>query len=97
MEDIADAVVYFMNKKIKNKLVNIGTGKEYSIKEYANFIIKTLGLKLKIKFDKSFPDGTPRKVLDTSLAKKYGWVAKTDLTTGFKKTYQDFIDKKLFK
>tara|TARA_A100000164_G_scaffold169887_1_gene150747 strand:- start:2829 stop:3764 length:936 start_codon:yes stop_codon:yes gene_type:complete len=97
VEDLADAVVYFMNKKIKSKLINIGTGKEFSIKEYANFIIKTLGLNLKIKFDKSFPDGTPRKVLDISLAKKHGWVAKTDLRTGFKKTYQDFINNKLFK
>tara|TARA_B100001057_G_scaffold461866_1_gene514305 strand:- start:90 stop:1025 length:936 start_codon:yes stop_codon:yes gene_type:complete len=97
VDDIADAVVYFMNKKTKKNLINIGTGNEYSIEKYAKFIIKTLGLKLKIKFDRSFPDGTPRKVLDVSLAKKYGWVAKTDLKTGFEKTYQDFIKNKLFK
>ena len=97
VDDIADAVVYFMNKKTKKNLINIGTGNEYSIENYAKFIIKTLGLKLKIKFDRSFPDGTPRKVLDVSLAKKYGWVAKTDLKTGFEKTYQDFIKNKLFK
>ena len=97
VDDIADAVVYFMNKKTKKNLINIGTGNEYSIEKYAKFIIKTLGLKLKIKFDRSFPDGTPRKVLDVSLARKYGWVAKTDLKTGFEKTYQDFIKNKLFK
>ena len=97
VDDIADAVVYFMNKKTKKNLINIGTGREYSIEQYAKFIIKALGLKLKIKFDRFFPDGTPRKVLDISLAKKYGWVAKTDLKTGFEKTYQDFIKNKLFK
>ena len=96
VDDIADAVVYFMNKKTKKNLINIGTGNEYSIEKYAKFIIKTLGLKLKIKFDRSFPDGTPRKVLDVSLAKKYGWVAKTDLKTGFDKTYKDFIENKLY-
>ena len=96
VDDIADAVVYFMNKKTKENLINIGTGKEMSIKEYAKFILDKLELKMKIKFDKRYPDGTPRKVLDNSLAKKYGWVAKTDLKTGFDKTYKDFIENKLY-
>lgn len=96
VDDIAEAVIYFMNKKTKEKLINIGTGKELSIKQYAEFILNMLGLKMKIKFDKKFPDGTPRKVLDTSLAKKYGWVAKTNLKSGFKKTYEEFVQKKLY-
>ena len=69
VDDIADAVIFFMKKNTKENLINIGTGIEFSIKEYAEFIINRLGLKLKIKFDRSFPDGTPRKVLDVSLAK----------------------------
>ncbi len=96
VDDVADAVIHFMNKKTKENLINIGTGKDASIKEYANFIINRLGLKLDIKFDKSYPDGTLRKVLDTSLAKKYGWAAKTDLKTGFDKTYEEFLKKKLY-
>ena len=58
--------------------------------------MKRLGLKFQIKFDKKYPDGTPRKVLDTSLAKKYGWKAKTSLKDGFNKTYKEFIEKKLY-
>ena len=92
----ADAVIHFMNKKTKENLINIGTGKEMNIKQYAKFILDKLDLKMKIKFDNRYPDGTPRKVLDISLAKKNGWVAKTNLETGFNKTYKDFIDKKLY-
>ena len=96
VDDIADAVIYFMNKKTKENLINIGTGNEMSIEQYAKFILDKLDLKIKIKFDNRYPDGTPRKILDTSLAKKNGWVAKTDLETGFNKTYQEFIEKKLY-
>ena len=96
VDDIADAVIHFMNKKTKENLINIGTGKEMSIKQYAKFILDKLDLKMKIKFDNRYPDGTPRKLLDTSLAKKNGWVAKTNLETGFNKTYKEFIDKKLY-
>ena len=95
-DDIADSVIYFMNKKTSENLINIGTGKDLTIKEYAEFIIKRLKLKLKIKFDKSYPDGTPKKVLDISLAKKYGWVAKTNLQKGFDETYKDFLKNKLY-
>ena len=94
VDDIADAVIFFMNKKVKSSLINIGTGKDYTIKQYANFVIKSLGYKLKIKFQKNTPDGTPKKVLDISLAKKYGWIAKTNLEEGFIKTLDDFISKK---
>ena len=96
VDDIADAVIHFMNKKTKENLINIGTGKEMNIEQYAQFILDKLDLKIKIKFDNRYPDGTPRKVLDTSLAKKNGWVAKTDLETGFDKTYKEFIEKKLY-
>ena len=67
-----------------------------SIKQYAIFNLDKLDLKIKIKFDNRYPDGTPRKVLDTSLAKKNGWVAKTDLENGFNKTYKEFIEKRLY-
>ena len=96
VDDIADAVVYFMNKKTKESLINIGTGKEATIMDYAKFIMNRINIKLNIKFDRSYPDGTPRKVLDISLAKKYGWVAKTSLKDGFDKTYKDFLEKKLY-
>ena len=91
VDDLADACVYFMNKKIKENIVNIGTGKDYKIIDYVNFISKAiLNRKIRVKFDKTKPNGTPRKVLDISLAKKHGWVAKTDLIEAIKKTYIAF-------
>ena len=92
VDDLADACVYFMNKKIKETLINIGTGKDRSIKQYTLFILKKLKLNVKIKFITSKPDGVKRKLLDVSKAKKYGWKAKTTLSEGFDLTYKSFID-----
>ena len=94
VDDIADACLFFMKKKTKNVLINIGTGKEKSISDYAKFIVKKINIKVKIKFDKSKPDGVPRKVLDISLAKKYGWKPKVSLDEGFNITYKDFLKNK---
>ena len=94
VDDIADACLFFMKKKTKNVLINIGTGKEKSISDYAKFIVKKINIKEKIKFDKSKPDGVPRKVLDISLAKKYGWKPKVSLDEGFNITYKDFLKNK---
>ena len=91
VDDIADACVFFMNKKTKCSLINIGSGKDMSIKEYAKFLIKKLDLKVKIKFDKSKPDGVPKKLLDISLAKKFGWKSKISLEKGFEITYKSFL------
>ena len=91
VDDLADACIFFMMKKTKETLINIGSGKDLTIKEYANFIIKSLNLNIKIKFDKSKPDGTPRKLLDISLLKKYGWFPKTNLKDGFFRTYESFV------
>ena len=92
VDDIADACIYFMDKNVKEAVINIGTGNAMSISEYAKFVIKELNANLKIRFDKSKPDGTPIKVLDISLAKKYGWYPKTNLKTGFKLTYKSFLE-----
>ena len=90
VDDIADACMYFMNKKTNHSLINIGVGKDYTIKYYIEFILKKLRLNIKIKFDRTKPDGVDKKVLDVSLAKKYGWKAKTSLSEGFDKTVEDF-------
>jgi GDP-L-fucose synthase len=96
VDDIADACVYFMNRKFKGSMINIGTGKDYSIKEYAEMILKLIipNKKIKIRYDKSKPNGTPRKVMDVSLAKKYGWKSKTDLRKAIKLTFSDYLTKK---
>jgi len=93
VDDIADACIYFMTKKIKYSLVNIGVGKDMTIKKYVNFLLKKLNLKVKIKFNTSRPDGVYRKVLNVKRAKKLGWKAKINLDKGFDITYRDFLKK----
>ncbi len=95
VDDLADACVFFMNKKIKETIINIGTGKDLTIKEYANLLLKIIypGKKLKILFDRTKPNGTPRKVLNINLAKKYGWKAKTNIEEAIKITYRDYLRK----
>ena len=95
VDDIADACIFFMKKKIKQTLINIGTGKDYTIREYAFLINKIInpGKKLKIKLDKTKPNGTPRKVLNIKLAKSYGWEAKTNIKSAVQITYKDYIKK----
>ena len=93
VDDIADACVYFMKKKSDHIIINIGTGKDYSIKEYAQLVLKTIipDRKIKIKYDLSKPNGTPKKVLDINLAKKYGWKSKTNLKNSILETYEFFL------
>jgi len=92
VDDLADACIFFMKKKTKETIINIGTGKDYSIKRYAEIISKILipEKKFKIKFDKTKPNGTPRKVLDVSLATNYGWKSKTKLEEAIQLTYKNF-------
>ena len=94
VEDIADACEYFMRKKTRHSLINIGSGIENTIENYAKFIMNKLNLKLNIQKDLSKPNGTPRKILSTKLAKKYGWKSKINLDVGFNLTYKDFLKKK---
>ena len=94
-EDIAEACIFFMKKKTKETLINIGTGKDFSIKYYADFVIRSLNANIKkINFDKSMPDGTLRKLLDISLANSYGWKSKVSLKEGLLKTYKYFLSTK---
>ena len=95
VDDIAKACVFFMNKKIKHSVINIGTGIDYSIEKYAKIISSRINPKvdLKIKFDRSKPNGTPRKVLDISLARKYGWRPETKLNEAIDLTYQYYLKK----
>ena len=91
VDDIADACVYFMNKKTKHHLINIGTGKDHSILKFAKICLNAFIPKknIKITFIKKNLNGTPRKVLDVSLANKYGWRSKTKLIEALKQTYKN--------
>ena len=93
VDDLAKACVYFMKKKTKHTIINIGSGKDYSIKYYANLILKLImsNKKIIIKYDKLKPNGTPRKVLDVSLSKKYGWHHSMSLKGAIIKTYNSYL------
>ena len=91
VEDFADALIYFMNKKTKEPFINIGVGKDFTIEWYAKYIMKKLGVKLKISYDKNKLDGMPKKCLDISIAKKYVWKPTNNLDHGFDQTLRDFL------
>jgi len=90
VDDLADAIVYFMNKKIKDYYINIGSGKEFSIIWFAKFIMKKMKSKFKIKLKKSMPDGVKSKLINSSKAKSYGWKPKISLSQGFLSTLEDY-------
>ena len=91
VEDFAEALIFFMKKKIKEPFINIGTGKDFSIDWYAKYIMKRLNVKLRIIYNKNRSDGMPKKCLDINLAKKYGWRPNNDLDRGFDITLRDFV------
>ena len=95
VDDIADACIFFMNKKTSKTLINIGTGKDLTIEKYAKYLIKFFNVKLKIKKNLKMPDGIKRKLLNITLAKSLGWKAKTKIHEGLKITIQEFMNKKL--
>ena len=91
VDDLADACIYFLNKKTKEALINIGSGWDMSILGYLKFILKKLDVNCKIVFDKSKPDGTPRKIIDSIVARNYGWQPKIDLDKGFELILKDYL------
>ena len=93
VDDLADACIYFMNKKTKETLINVGAGYDLSILNYAKFILKKINLKCKIVLDRSKSDGTPRKIIDSSIARSYGWLPKIGLNTGFDLTLKNYLSK----
>ena len=91
VDDLADAAVYFMNKKQFMILLILAQEKQLSIIQYAREICKTLKIKPKFKFDRSKPNGMKTKVLDVKIAKKLGWQSKIPLKDGIERTYSYFI------
>ncbi|WP_300759067.1 GDP-L-fucose synthase [uncultured Brachyspira sp.] len=93
-DDLAEACLYLMeNKNAKDigKFINIGSGKEVTIKELAELVKKTVGFEGEIKLDSSKPDGTMRKLLDVSKINALGWKYKIELEDGLKIAYNDFL------
>ena len=92
VDDMAEAVVFALENELPEFLYNIGSGKDVAIKELAVTIQAVVGYKGNILWDKSKPDGTPRKLMDVSKMRDLGWSYSTELTEGIEKTYQWFLE-----
>ncbi len=91
VDDMADACVYLLEHYSGLEHVNIGTGKEISIKELAEIVKETVGFTGEIIWDSSMPDGTPRKLLDVSSLRQIGFTEKVSLKDGIKRTYDWYL------
>lgn len=92
VDDLANLCVFLMNNYSGNETVNAGTGKELSIKELTETVAKVVGFEGEIVWDKTKPNGTPRKLLDVSKAKSLGWTYSTELEDGIRLAYSDFLN-----
>jgi GDP-L-fucose synthase len=86
-DDLADACVFLMQHVSQPGPINVGTGKDISIRDLALLIKEIIGFEGELVFDTSKPDGTPRKLMDVSLLTSLGWQAKTPLTEGIRQAY----------
>jgi len=92
VDDMADACVHLMKTYSGEALVNIGTGEDITIAEFARLVAAAVGYTGDISFDPSRPDGTPRKLLDVSRLAALGWRARTSLEDGIKLAYRAFLN-----
>ena len=90
VDDLADACLFLMQKYTNEAPVNVGWGKDVSIAELAQLVADTVGFKGEVRFDVSKPDGTPRKLLDTTRLSALGWQPKITLADGLASTYEWF-------
>jgi len=91
VDDLAEAVRFTLENKLEESLYNIGTGVDLTIKELAETVQKIVGHTGEIIWDKTKPDGTPKKQLNINKIKKEGWQPKIELSVGIEKTYQWFL------
>lgn len=90
VDDLADACVFLMERGYDGGLLNVGTGQDVTIREMAETVMDVVGFKGRIVYDRSKPDGTPRKLLDVSRIAALGWQARTGLREGIARSYADF-------
>ena len=92
VEDLADAVVFALENQFNDNLYNVGTGVDVTIKELSELIQNTVGHQGEIGWDRTKPDGSPRKLMDVSKMEHAGWKAKVGLEKGIKLTYDWFLN-----
>lgn len=94
-DDLADACIFLMNNYVGDEIVNIGVGEDITIKELGEKVKAVVGYQGEIRFDKSKPDGTPRKLVDVSKINQLGWSAETTLENGLGKAYKWFLENEI--
>lgn len=92
-DDLAKACVLLMQKYSEEQFINVGYGSDISIKDLAERVRRIVGYSGEIVWDKSKPDGTPRKLMDSSRMFALGWKPAIDLETGIRRSYQEFLEK----
>ncbi len=103
VDDLAAACVFFMHKSLGQArhgeaplpLLNIGTGQDLTIRELAELVLRVVGSAVKLTFDETKPDGTPKKLLDVSRASQLGWTANIKLEDGIRNAYEDFLNRRI--
>jgi GDP-L-fucose synthase len=90
-DDLGDACIFVMKHYSGDGFLNVGTGQEVSIEEFARLVAEIVGYRGKLVFDTNRPDGPPRKLLDISKISALGWTAKTPLRAGLQAAYNDFL------
>jgi len=93
-DDLAEACVFLMDKYSEEQFINIGSGSEITIKELSELVGKIIGFEGKIAWDTSKPDGTPRKLMDSSRLFALGWKPRVNLEEGIRLAYKDFCQRK---
>jgi len=92
-DDLANALVYLMENYNEKQFVNVGFGSDVTIKELAETVAKVVGFDGGMKYDSNKPNGTPRKLMDSSRLFSTGWKPKTNLEEGIRLAYQDFLNR----
>src|SRR5690606_10218191 len=92
VNDLARAVLFLMKSYDSPEIINVGTGEDLSIAEIAELVAKVVGYSGAIEFDSTKPDGTPRKVLDTSRIRDLGWSPQIPLEAGVRDTYRWYLE-----
>ena len=94
VDDLSDAIMFLINNNITHGLLNVGSGKEITIKELVEKIKVVVDFQGEIVFNKNYPDGNPRKLIDSSKINELGWKTNTNIEEGLKYTYEWYLRNK---
>ena len=91
VDDLANAILMLLEREPDHDFVNIGSSEEISIADLAHLVAQTVGFHGEVVFDPDYPDGTPRKLLDSSKVRELGWKPRVSLTEGIRQVYDDYL------